>query len=88
MADSKAGVEDPDHLSKLEIKKVLKITAANIYIYMMRVYENDREKSTPRALNNQTWNNLSNNVNSILLLFTQYNPKYKINTLSHMNINN
>lgn len=55
---------------------------------MMRVYENDREKSTPRALNNQTWNNLSNNVNSILLLFTQYNPKYKINTLSHMNINN
>ena len=61
----------------LEIKKVLKITAA-IYIYMMRVYESDREKSTLSALNNQTWSNLSNNVNSILLLFTQYNPKYKI----------
>lgn len=31
----------------LEIKKVLKITvsAKNIYIYMMRVYESDREKS-------------------------------------------
>ena len=53
----------------LEIKKVLKITAA-IYIYMMRVYESDREKSTLSALNNQTWSNLSNNVNSILLLFT------------------
>lgn len=30
----------------LEIKKVLKITvSAKIYIYMMRVYESDREKS-------------------------------------------
>ena len=70
----------------LEIKKVLKITAAKkkkiyIYIYMMRVYESDREKSTLSALNNQPWSNLSNNVNSILLLFTQYNPKYKINIL-------
>ena len=48
---------------------------------MMRVYESDREKSTLSALNNQPWSNLSNNVNSILLLFTQYNPKYKINIL-------
>ena len=37
MADSKAGVEDiyidPDHLSMLEIKKVLKVTAAKKYIW-------------------------------------------------------